>query len=162
MRMWCGSECAILHPIPMKETTPHILLGEPAASADVRALAYLDAITAHFLEFGPLEKKTAFHVAYELSHHNAWHQFEVAQERKAGEKTATYQEITLYHLRALSQRKVQAMAESGAQEGEAYRVVCFIDGLLAEAVAAEEEIERPTDALPETFVSLHETPETPF
>src|SRR5687768_15157584 len=117
----------------MKETTPlpssyrespHLsfdhttiaLPGDPETPAEFRrALAYLDAITAHFLEFGPLEEKTAFDVAYELSYHNAWHQYEVEQERKAGEQTATYREVNLSQLRALSQWKLQALAERAEQ-----------------------------------------------
>lgn len=106
-----------------------------------RAFGYLETITAHFLEFGPLEEKTPFDVAYELSHHNAWHQWEVEQERKSGEKLAEYQEINLYQLRALSKRRLLAIAELGLKDTN-YPAVEFIDTLIEQAVVDEEAFNR--------------------
>src|SRR5688572_3759997 len=107
---------------PTWRESPHLsfaaqslkLPGDPETPADFnRALNYVETITNHFLEFGPLEEKTPFDVAYELSHANAWHQYEVEQERKKGEPAAEYREISLTQLRALSKRKLLALAEMG-------------------------------------------------
>src|SRR5688572_12116972 len=88
------------------------LPGDPETPEDfARAQSYLETITAHFLAFGPIEEKTPFDVTYELGYHNSWHQYEVEQERKAGEKEIEYRAITLSQLRALSQRKRLALAE---------------------------------------------------
>jgi len=48
--------------------------GDPETEADfTRALNYLETMTAHFVEFGPWQEKTAWDIAYELIHHNTWH-----------------------------------------------------------------------------------------
>jgi hypothetical protein len=113
--------------------------GDPEIPEDfTRALIYLEHITTHFLEFGPIEEKTPFDVAYELSYHNAWHQWEVEQERKAGEKSAEYREINLKQLRALSKRRLLAKAEIGHED----ETSIFVDQLIEQAVAEEEAFER--------------------
>ena len=53
---------------------------------------------------------------HELAYHNSWHEYEVEQERKAGIKEADYREISLNQLRALSKRKLLAMAETGRED----------------------------------------------
>jgi hypothetical protein len=113
--------------------------GDPETPEDFnRAHAYLNQITAYFQEFGPLEEKTPYDVAYELSYHNAWDQYEVEAERKAGEKQAEYREINLYQLRALSKRKLLAMAETERVD----EASTFVDQLIEQAIAEEEALNR--------------------
>src|SRR4051812_42554526 len=76
-------------------------VGDPETPEDfARAQHYLETITAHCIESGPWWEKQPQEIAAELTYHNEWHQYEVEQERKAGEKTAEYQEINLQHLHA--------------------------------------------------------------
>ena len=103
-----------------------------------RALHYLESITAHFQEFGPLEEKTSIDLGHELSYHNSWHEYEVEQARQAGDQTATYQEISLHQLRALSRRCLLAMTEAG-QKDEAS---LFVAQLIEQAIAEEEALDR--------------------
>jgi hypothetical protein len=91
-----------------------------------------------------------------LSYHNAWHNYEVEQERKAGVKEAEYREISLAHLRALSKRRLMAMAGSGEAEA-VYPIARFFDQLIEQAIAEEEALNRLTRPAPhepiESFVS---------
>jgi hypothetical protein len=107
-----------------------------------RAAHYLATITEHFLEFGPLWEKTPADLVYELDYHNAWHQFEVEQARHRGERTAAYHEVRLVDLRTLSQKNVQALAERGEHDSEAYRIAQYVEQLIAEAVSEEQEMEQ--------------------
>src|SRR5215212_9290410 len=84
--------------------------GDPSTGEDFeRAHDYLETMTAHWIEFGPWWEKKPQDVVDELNYHNAWHQYEVEQERKAGEKQAAYRIINLQQLRALSKRRVLAL-----------------------------------------------------
>jgi hypothetical protein len=117
--------------------------GDPETPTDFsRALNYLETITAHWLECGALEAKTAWDVAYELSYHNAWHQFEIAEERKAGEKQAEYRAINLHQLHALSKRRVLALKEAGWAVTPVYQVVQQVDTLIEQAVLEQEQLEQ--------------------
>src|SRR5438552_14125473 len=79
--------------------------GDPETLEDfARAHAYLESITAHLIEFGPVWEKAPNDILIELQHHNAWQLYQIEMARKAGEKTAAYREINLQNLRALSQR----------------------------------------------------------
>jgi hypothetical protein len=123
--------------------------GDPDTVEDfLRAHQYLETITAHFLEFGPLEEKTPFDVAYELSYHNAWHQFEVEGERKGGKMAAEYREISLTQLQALSKRRLLALAEAGSEEDASLAVAQQLDQLIEQAVAEEEALNRLTTPAP--------------
>lgn len=119
------------------------LPGDPDNPTDfARAQHYLETITAHLLEFGPVWEKAPNDIIIELHHHNAWHQYEVEQERKAGEKRAEYRAITIQQLRALSRRRLLAFEETGWEVTHAYRIVNYIDALIAEAVAEQEAFEQ--------------------
>jgi hypothetical protein len=104
----------------------------------LRAHQYLETITAHFLEFGPLAEKTAADVAYELDYHNRWHQYEVEQNQHAGIPAASYRAISLVHLRALSKRRLLALAEAGSEDDASLSVAQYLDQLIEQAVAEEE------------------------
>jgi len=139
-------------PKPNWRESPHLsfaqkpppIEGDPETPEDfTRALSYLENITDHFLEFGPLAEKTAWDVTYELSYHTAWSQYEVQAERNAGEKQAAYRAINLYQPRALSKRRLLALAEAGRQD-EANNLV---DQLIEQAVAGEEAFQRLTAAI---------------
>jgi hypothetical protein len=119
--------------------------GDPETPEDFsRALAYLDQISAHFLEFGPVEEKTAIDIEHELAYHNSWHEYEVEQERKVGIKEAVYREISLKQLRALSKRRLLALVEAGQEDGASV----FVDQLIEQAVTDEEALERLTTPAP--------------
>ncbi len=119
------------------------LPNDPTSPEDfARAQNYLETITKHLIEFGPVWEKKPQDIAYELDYHNAWHHYEVEQERKAGENQADYREITIQQLRALSKRRVLAFEETGWEVTHDYRVVCFFDQLIETAVAENEEIRR--------------------
>lgn len=116
------------------------LEGDPETVEDfARTQHYLETITDHCIEFGPWWEKTSDDIVYELDYHNAWHQYEVEQERKAGEKVAEYREVNLHHLHALSKRSVLALEDSGWEVTFVYRIVRFFDKLIDDAVKAEEE-----------------------
>ncbi len=119
------------------------LAGDPESPEDfARAQHYLETITTHCIEFGPWWEKRPQDVVNELDYHNAWQQYEVEQERKAGEKQAEYQAITIQQLRALSKRRVLAFAETGWEVTHAYRVVCFFDQLIETAMLEQEQPEQ--------------------
>ena len=139
------------HPTSHWRESPHLAFdeqaqrieGDPETPADFnRAFSYLETITAHWLEFGPLEEKTAWDVAYELSYHNAWHQYEVEQERKAGEQQAEYRAINLNQLQVLSKRRLLAFEETGWAVTPVYQVVQHVDALIEQAVLAQEQLEQ--------------------
>lgn len=114
------------------------LEGDPQTPNDfARAFNYLETITQHCMEFGPWWEKTGADIVYELDYHNAWHQHEIEQERKVGEKTAEYREIKIANLRALSKRRVLAFEDTGWEVTFAYRIVCFFDKLIGEAASVE-------------------------
>jgi len=115
------------------------LPNDPASPEDfVRAQNYLEAITNHLIEFGPVWKKQPQDIVYELDYHNAWHHYEVEQERKAGEPQATYHEINLKQLQALSKRRVLAFEDTGWEVTHDYRIICHFDQLIDAAVAEQE------------------------
>jgi hypothetical protein len=119
--------------------------GDPETPEDFsRAFSYLETITAHFLEFGPLEEKTSMDVEHELSYHNSWHEYEVEQEQKHGNSRAEYREISLAHLRALSRRKLRALAEAGPSAVESLPVAQQMDQLIEQALTEEEALNRLT------------------
>jgi hypothetical protein len=118
------------------------LPGDPQSAEDfARAQSYLEMITAHCLEFGPWWEKQPQDVVDELAYHNAWHQYEVEQERQVGEQPAAYRAINVHQLRALSKRRVLAFEESGWEVTQAYRVVYFFDTLIEAAVLEQVELE---------------------
>ncbi len=117
--------------------------GDPETPEDfIRAQSYLEAITAHFIEFGPVWEKTPTDVVAELSHNNVWDQFEIEQERKAGEKAAVYREITLHNLAALSKRRILAFEETGWEVTHDYKVVTHIDSLIEQALLEQAQFEQ--------------------
>jgi len=119
------------------------LPGDPETGDDfARAQHYLEAITAHCIEFGPWWEKQPQDMADELAYHNAWHRYEVEQERKAGEQKAEYREVNLHHLCALSKRRVLAFEETGWAVTQAYRVVNLFDRLIEQAVLEQEALEQ--------------------
>lgn len=119
------------------------LEGDPQTPDEfARALNYLETITKHCIEFGPYWEKTGADIAYELDYHNSWHQYEVEQERKTGEKVAEYREITLSHLQALSKRRVLAFEDTGWEVTQAYRLICFFDKLVEQAATEQAKLER--------------------
>jgi hypothetical protein len=107
-------------------------------------LNYLENITAHFQEFGPVAERTAIDLEHELAYHNSWHEYEVEQERKAGIKEAVYREINLYQLRALSKRKLMALAETGQEDEPSFPAAQRLDMLIEQAIAEEETLNRLT------------------
>jgi hypothetical protein len=123
-----------------QEQDPH----HPSLEA-TQAAHYLATITAHFLEFGLLWEKTPADLVYELDYHNAWHKYEVDQERKRGEHTAAYHEVRLVDLQALAQANVRARAERGEHDSDAYRVARYVEQLIAAALSEERAIEQGTD-----------------
>lgn len=117
------------------------LKGDPETPEKfARALAYLETITDYFLEFG-LWSHTPADLAYELAYHNEAHRTEVEQSQLSG-KPAEYQELTLADLRALSQRRLLGMDETGWNLTHYYRQLNFIDNLIEKAIAAETELHR--------------------
>jgi hypothetical protein len=123
--------------------------GDPDSAEDfLRTHQYLETITAHFLEFGPLVEKTAADVAYELDYHNRWHQYEVEQHHNAGILAASYQEISLVHLRALSKRRLLAFVEARQEEDVSFAVAQYLDQLIEQALAEEEALNRLTTPAP--------------
>lgn len=141
------------------------LPGDPVTAADfARAAAYLETITAHCIEFGPWWEKQPQDVVDELDYHNAWHQYEIEQERKAGEKQAEYREINVHQLRALSKRRVLAFEDTGWEVTQAYRVVCFFDKLIEEAVIQVEimQAQQSMTASSAPGINLSNPNETPF
>lgn len=135
--------------------------GDPETPADFsRALNYLEIITAHLLEFGPLEAKTAWDVAYELSYHNAWHQSEIEEERKAREQQAEYRAINLHQLRALSKRRVLALEEAGWALTPVYQVVHHMDTLIEQAICEQEQLEHVMAAAGRVPTARSESPMT--
>lgn len=112
------------------------LKGDPETAENfARALAYLEAITDYFLEFGLL-RHTLADVAYELAYHNDRHRTKVEQAELSGQPIE-YQEITLANLRALSKRRLLAMDETGWNLTHFYRPAGVIDHLIEKASAAE-------------------------
>lgn len=112
------------------------LKGDPeTAESFARALAYLEAITDYFLEFGLL-RHTPADLAYELAYHNDRHRSEAEQAELSGQPIE-YQEITLANLRALSKRRLLAMDETGWNLTHFYRPAGVIDNLIEKAIAAE-------------------------
>lgn len=117
--------------------------GDPETPADfARALCYLETITTHWLECGPLAEKTAWDVAYELDYHNAWHYYEVEQERRSGEPQAEYHAINLNQLQAISKRRLLALETMSRAMTPAYQIVQYVDTLIEQAVFEQEQLEQ--------------------
>lgn len=129
----------------------------PSSEAFARAQNYLEAITNHLIEFGPVWEKKPQDIVYELDYHNAWHHYEVEQERKAGESQAEYREITIQQLRALSKRRVLAFEDTGWEVTHDYQVVCFFDQLIEAAMTQDEELHQLTELSQEEQLSKAET-----
>lgn len=116
--------------------------GDPETPQDfARAQSYLEAITAHLIEFGQVWDKQPHEVAYELDYQNCWHQYEVELEKKSGEENAQYREITLQNLSALSKRRILAFEETGWEVTHDYRVVQHLDRLIEQALLDQEQYE---------------------
>jgi hypothetical protein len=126
-----------------------LVSGDPDSAEDfTRAHQYLETITAHFLEFGPLEEKTPADVAYELDYHNRWHQYEVEEDQKAGLLKAIYREISLAHLRALSKRRLLALVEARKEDDASFSAAQYLDQLIEQALAEEEALNQLTTLAP--------------
>lgn len=118
------------------------LPGDPETREDfARAQSYLETITHHLVEFGPVWEKQPKAVTYELDFHNAWHKHEVEQEQRRGEHQAAYHEVTLLQLRALSKRRALALEETGQEATSDFQVVQHIDGLIEQALLEQQAIE---------------------
>ena len=98
-------------------------------------MSYLGLISSYFVESDELWQKTADDVANRLAYYNEWHKYEVEQEHKVGETSTAYREITLYHLRALSERRVRAMEDTGWEVTQFYRMALFFHKLVEQAAA---------------------------
>jgi hypothetical protein len=92
-------------------------------------------MSSYFVESDELWQKTAADVIDRLTYYNEWHKYEVEQEHKVGETSTTYREITLYHLRALSERRVRAMEDTGWEVTQFYRMALFFHKLVEQAAA---------------------------
>jgi len=115
--------------------------GDPDSPADfARAQNYLETITSHLLEFGPVWGKQPQDIVEELSYHNAWHKAEVEQEQKR-DRTVEYREINLKQLYALSTRRLLAFEETGWEVTYAYKVVTHIHSLVEQALLEQAELE---------------------
>jgi hypothetical protein len=126
-------------------------LGDPETANDfARTQHYLEMISAHCIEFGPWWEKQPQGVVDELDYHNAWYQYEVELERKAGEYQAEYQEVNLHQLRVLSKRRVLAFEETGWTVTQAYRAVNFFDQLIEQAVVEQEALEQLMASTPQS------------
>jgi len=127
----------------LKPGTEIQMPGDPDTPEDfARAQHYLEIITNHLFEFGPVWEKQPQNIVEELAYHNAWHKYEIDQERKAGEKQAEYREINLKHLQALSKRRVLAFEDGGWEVTHDYRVIRFFDDLISAAVLEQEQLEQ--------------------
>lgn len=127
--------------------SPHLHYGAmPLRAGDpespvlfTQALAFLEAITDHFMEFGPWQEKTPGDLVEELSHHNRWAQAEGT--------LAEGEEITLTQLQVLSRRRLQALEESGWDPARQEPLIRFMDQLIDQAVSAEAELAQLTGDL---------------
>jgi len=118
------------------------LPGDPDNPADfVRAQNYLETITNHLIECGPVWEKQPQAIVEELAYQNAWHKAEVEMEQKR-DRTAEYREIDLKYVQALSKRRILALEETGWEVTQAYRVACYIDSLLHRAIEEQEQLEQ--------------------
>lgn len=119
------------------------LPGDPETPEDfARAQNYLETITNHLIEFGPVWEKQPQEVAYELDYQNAWHKYQIDQERQAGEKGAAYRAINLQNLSALSKRRLLAFEAAGWEVTHDYRVVQHVDALIEQAALEQEQLEQ--------------------
>jgi hypothetical protein len=110
--------------------------GDPKTTEEfATALSYLGLMSSYFVESDELWQKTAADVIDRLTYYNEWHKYEVEQEHKVGETSTTYREITLYHLRALSERRVRAMEDTGWEVTQFYRMALFFHKLVEQAAA---------------------------
>ncbi len=105
------------------------------------AFCYLEVILDEFIQSGQFRQKTASDVANRLLYHNERHRYEVEQEHRSGETSTTYLEVTMYHLRALSERQLRAMAAMGWEQSEEYRNASFLHTLVDQATAVYQEID---------------------
>lgn len=116
--------------------------GDPETTEEfATALSYLGLMSSYFVESDELWQKTAADVIDRLTYYNEWHKYEVEQEHKVGETSTTYREITLYHLRALSERRVRAMEDTGWEVTQFYRMALFFHKLVEQAAASYREID---------------------
>ncbi len=117
--------------------------GDPTTPDDfMRAQDYLETITARSLQRGSLWNMKPADIVADLDYHNAWHQYEVEQERRGGDRTAEYREINLKQLQALSRRRVLAFEDTGWEVTQAYRAVRYFDQILSTAVFEQEQFEQ--------------------
>jgi len=105
------------------------------------AFCYLEIILNEFVQSGQFGQKTASDVANRLLYHNERHKYEVEQEHRIGEISTTYLEVTIYHLRALSERQLRAMAAMGWEQSEEYRNASFLHTLVEQLIVGDEEIQ---------------------
>ena len=110
------------------------VVGDPETAEEfATALSYLGLISSHFVESEEFWQKTAADVLDRLTYYNEWHKYEVEQEHKVGERSTTYREITPHHLRALSERRVRAMEDTGWEVTQSYRMALFFHKLVDKA-----------------------------
>jgi len=135
--------------------------GDPETAEEfVTALSYLGLISSYFVEADEFWQKTAADVIDRLTYYNEWHKYEVEQEHKVGETSTTYREVTLHHLRALSERRVRAMEDTGWEVTQAYRRARFFHRLIEQAVTNYDEMQQLLNlAAPAIFSSTSENEE---
>ncbi len=145
-----------------KDGTAIQLPGDPEVPEDfARARSYLETITTHWLEFGPVWEKQPQDIVEELAYHNAWHKAEVELEQKR-DRTAEYREINLKQLQALSKRRILAFEETGWEVTHDYRVACHLDWLIGKAVQEQEQVEQLMAASESEFTILSQSPSDSF
>lgn len=113
---------------------------ETAADFD-RAHHYLAMITAHWTELGLWWEKQPQDVVDELDYHNAWHQYEVEQERKAGEQQAEYRAVSLQQLQTLSKQRLLTVEATSRAMTVVDQVVQHVDALIEQAVLEQAQLE---------------------
>lgn len=114
--------------------------GDPSQQHEFSAaLSFLDLLAEHFLESGHFWALHPAQILDRLEYLNARHNYEVELEHKSGECSAQYRTITAQHLRALSQRKLSAMKETGWEDTWSYRIASFLHVVLERTVAELEE-----------------------
>lgn len=112
------------------------IVGDPETEEEfATALNYLGLMSSYFVETEEFWQKTAADVTNRLTYYNEWHKYEVEQEHKVGETSTTYREVTLHHLRVLSERRVRAMEHTGWEVTQFYRMALFFHRLVEQAVA---------------------------
>jgi len=119
------------------------IAGDPGTEDEFdTTLCYMEVIMDEFIQSGDLWKKTAADVADRLLYLNERHRYEVEQEHRTGETSTAYFAITIYQLRALSERQLRAMEETGWMETGAYGIALFFHKLVEKAATGYREMDK--------------------